>query len=307
MSLNYRKQNMAESFYVTLLSDASMDYHPQNTPSNFINKLARTIDLPENMEVGLAEMSYIKSFDNVYIQKGSLQVFDFLYRYKNGYWGEMFDCDIPEGYYSSASTFADQLNKSISRAVPRIREFHKKIFEYNGVTRKFSYDLRDPYLTIRIKGDLLRLLGAGRGNFSLDQALYIGAEKKDKYSYWSVKSGEEKLRRFKSTETWKGSALSGEMKFGPQMQEVDSFIVYCSIIEQQIVGDTSSEMLRWLPIKGEDGKRQVERFNKTHYVDVRHRHIPSIQISIKNIFDDFIKFQSGVVQIKLHFRKKKAV
>tara|TARA_B110001454_G_scaffold208963_1_gene221992 strand:- start:1965 stop:2819 length:855 start_codon:yes stop_codon:yes gene_type:complete len=284
-----------------------MNHHPRNSQSNFTNKLARTIDLPENMEVGLAEMSYIKSFNNIHIQKGSLQVFDFLYRHETGYWGEMFDCYIPEGYYSSDHVFADALNRSISQSVPRIREFHKKIFEFNDVTRKYSYDLRDPYLTIRIKGDLLRLLGAGKGNFTLDQALYIGAEKKDKYSYWNAKSGEEKLRRLKSTDTWKVSAPSGEMQYVSQMEEVDSFIVYCSIIEQQIVGDTYSEMLRWLPIQGVDGKRSVERFIKPHYVAVRHRHIPSIQISIKDIFDEFVKFQSGVVQVKLHFRRRKAL
>ena len=298
---------MAESFYLTLLSDASMDHYPKNTPSNFTNKLIRTVDLPEDMEVALVEMSYVKTFNNVTIAKGSLQVFDFLYRQKNGYFGEMFDCEIPQGYYSSAKIFAEQLNKSISRCVPRLREFHKDIFDYCDVTRKFSYDSGDPYLTILIKGDLLRLLGAGSGIHIQNETLYIGPGKKSKYVFFDTESGSEVTRRFQLKETWKASLPAAEMQLPSQMQEVDSFIVYCSIIEQQIVGDTFSEMLRWIPIRGDDGKRQVERFIKPHYCSVMNRHIPTIQISIKNIFDEFIKFQLGVVQIKLHFRKKKYV
>lgn len=49
------------SFYITLPSNASMNYHPDNVQSNFTINLPDRLLLDNNYKVGLAEISYNQS------------------------------------------------------------------------------------------------------------------------------------------------------------------------------------------------------------------------------------------------------
>jgi hypothetical protein len=50
------------SFYVTLPSNSSFEYYPENTLNNYTTKLHSTLRLEGNNEVGLVEMSYPKNW-----------------------------------------------------------------------------------------------------------------------------------------------------------------------------------------------------------------------------------------------------
>ena len=52
-------------FYLTLPSDSSMDYFPDNTMTEFRVKLPHTIHLSGDWEVGLAEISYPVNWSNI--------------------------------------------------------------------------------------------------------------------------------------------------------------------------------------------------------------------------------------------------
>lgn len=54
-----------KDFYVTLLSNSSMNYFPANTTSSFTVKLHKNITLGEDWHVGLAEIHYSYNFANV--------------------------------------------------------------------------------------------------------------------------------------------------------------------------------------------------------------------------------------------------
>ena len=49
---------MESEFYVTLPSNSSMEYFPDNKASNFVTKPSRTLQLDGEWEVGLAEKDY---------------------------------------------------------------------------------------------------------------------------------------------------------------------------------------------------------------------------------------------------------
>ena len=53
---------MAKSFYVTLPSNGSMNVHPDNTVTEFRNRLPRPLHLDGDWEVGLANFSYPKTW-----------------------------------------------------------------------------------------------------------------------------------------------------------------------------------------------------------------------------------------------------
>ena len=56
---------MPEPFYITLPSNASKDYYPENKISEFRTKLKNAITLPENWEMGLCELIFPANWDNV--------------------------------------------------------------------------------------------------------------------------------------------------------------------------------------------------------------------------------------------------
>ena len=59
-------------FYLTLPSNSSMDYFPDNTLTHFTTRLPQMIDLDGSWEIGLAEIQYPHSWHN--IKKGEAWV-----------------------------------------------------------------------------------------------------------------------------------------------------------------------------------------------------------------------------------------
>ena len=55
---------MESEFYITLPSNSSMQYFPDNKTSNFVTKLSRTLRLDGEWEVGLAEIDYPHTWYN---------------------------------------------------------------------------------------------------------------------------------------------------------------------------------------------------------------------------------------------------
>ena len=53
-------------FYLTLPSNSSMDYYPDNTLTTYTTKLAQPLELEGSWEVGLAEIQYPRSWYNIY-------------------------------------------------------------------------------------------------------------------------------------------------------------------------------------------------------------------------------------------------
>ena len=56
---------MLEPFYITLPSNSSKEYYPDNKISEYRTKLKRPISLPENWEMGLCELIFPANWDNV--------------------------------------------------------------------------------------------------------------------------------------------------------------------------------------------------------------------------------------------------
>ena len=62
---------MESEFYVTLPSNSSMQYFPDNKTSNLVAKLSRTPQLDGEWEVGLAEIVYPHTWYNIRAGKNS--------------------------------------------------------------------------------------------------------------------------------------------------------------------------------------------------------------------------------------------
>ena len=93
-----------KSFYIHLCSTDSMNTYPNNASNNFVNLLAKPLELNEGFEVGLVEMQFTNNIFNV-TKNSNFALFDFLYEWKSEtedkttYWGRLYDAKVPEGQY----------------------------------------------------------------------------------------------------------------------------------------------------------------------------------------------------------------
>ena len=97
-------RKMESEFYVTLPSNSSMQYFPDNKTSNFVTKLSRTLQLDGEWEVGLAEIDYLHTWYNIGKGKNSLEI------YVPDKWARGFS--IQPGYYEKVQDVIDALRKA---------------------------------------------------------------------------------------------------------------------------------------------------------------------------------------------------
>ena len=95
---------MESEFYVTLPSNSSMQYFPDNKTSNFVTNLSRTPQLDGEWEVGLAEIDYPHTWYNIREGKTSLEI------YVPDKWAQKFS--IQPGYYENVIDVIDALSKA---------------------------------------------------------------------------------------------------------------------------------------------------------------------------------------------------
>jgi hypothetical protein len=100
-----------DHFYVTLPSDSSADYFPNNTIANFTTKLTMPIELKhDDWEVGLVEISYPtgcrKRTRQNTLRRGNVKI------------------DLPVNHYSSMLDLALELSKHYKKASKEWEEFY---------------------------------------------------------------------------------------------------------------------------------------------------------------------------------------
>ena len=66
---------MESEFYVTLPSNSSLQYFPDNKTLNFVTKLSRTLQPEGECEVGLAEIDYPHTWYNIRERKNSVEIY----------------------------------------------------------------------------------------------------------------------------------------------------------------------------------------------------------------------------------------
>ena len=147
---------MSHQFYLTLPSDSSMSYYPNNTIAKYTTKLAYPIELDGDYEMGLAELIYPHSwynFDNkneaIYIEmrrRGDTTI----------------KFTFPSGGYSSEEELMDAFNKHIENLI-RENQLDSLLFkdmqlklEYNKQSRKLVVSYKHPKLSKSTNSSIMK-------------------------------------------------------------------------------------------------------------------------------------------------------
>jgi len=134
---------------MTLPSNSSMDYYPQNTVARYTTKLTNTVELEGDWEVGLTEISFPSTVENVI--EG--------YCYYDVYYGRehLRRIMLPAGHYKRLRGLIDDLNAEHRRQVP-LQSHEPMLVHFVLEEGKIKMNLHSNFV-VQLSPDLANMLG----------------------------------------------------------------------------------------------------------------------------------------------------
>lgn len=256
---------MNNHFYVTLPSDSSANYYPNNTVARFVTKLSERIRLEGDYEMALAEIIYPHSWYNVDNTDG--KYWFAAARKEQSKFGKVF---IPSGYYESGSAFASAVNNLLDVVFDPIDDCNVKVI-YNETIGRFSLTVRSTGSHVFVMSDdLQRYMGFDLSSISVDA-----------HSFSTI-----------AKQTF--DANPG----------LNLMYVYCDVAAHTVVGDTKTPLLRVCNVAGKHGNMVRYTYIQPHYVPVGRREFDTIEIAINNELGKSMPFEYGKSVVTLHFRRR---
>jgi hypothetical protein len=159
---------MSTYFPITLPSNSSLEFYPQNTIARFTTNLPENIQLDGEFEVELAEIIYLHSWYNL----------DNLTRqYWIGVKSEGRDIRqyyIKSGFYADGTVFANELTKQCAKAFSGV-DFTVK-FSFNSITNKFSVETKGTHNALFMSSELQKILGIVIGTTPIGNQVVIATD-----------------------------------------------------------------------------------------------------------------------------------
>lgn len=278
---------MKDQFYLTLPSNSSMNFYPQNTVSNYITHLSRAIQLDGEWEVAVVGVYYPCTFltsgqnTMIYIHAypeedrrkvissiESSKVEGGLSEHENGenlIIPTIHVATVPHGNYASEKEFIDTINKNDT-----LRR-HGRL-QYDEQTKKVRIVTNPSVAQVEISHTL---------------ALQLGFDPSES----DLKTNNTSIR-------------PANLYLGfPSLM-----YIYCDIVDSQFIGDTMAPLLQIVNIDTSNyvyGSNTHVQFFSPHYVSVLKTHFESLEIDLRDGTGNPLTFQFGTSCVKLHFRRKR--
>lgn len=254
-------------FYITLPSDSSVKYYPDNTIAHFTSKLPHRIRLDGDYEVGLAEFIYPYSWFNFNCIDNEMHI-----HFVKTESGEIFAMSsFVSGQFANEVVLAKSLNDKISEVI--ITQTNRKdlraVFQFDEVYRKMK-------LMIRCDGET--------------EAFFMS-------------EGIRKLFNFAHCGPYRSGEYSAENTFGVN-DGSHLMYVYCDVASHMIVGHAKAPLLRVCNTSGKYGDTVRTIFTHPLYLPVSRREIETIEIHINGELGIPIPFEFGKSVVTLHFKRR---
>lgn len=255
-------------FIIDLMSNSSMNIFKNNTTNNYTVLLPKKITLNGEWEVALTEIQIPNNFNNV--TKGNNRVIFEELKPNNWYFVEGKTYELKEKNYLNVQNIVEEINNGFEQIL------HQKIFEYDTKTNKVMINIStDPlarkilYKNIYLENKLALQLGFTPG-----------------------------VNILQYTKSPNPVSINHGL--------FDYVLVYCDIIESQIISDTYAQVLKVFTRKNklDDVTIFSKEFHNLEYVPILKKEFDTIEINLRTITGELMPFIHGISNLKLHFRKK---
>lgn len=278
-----------KDFYVTLLSDSSLDIFPNNKQNSFTVKLDYPIQIDkENWEVAMVEMITPSEVLNITDENNLffLRIFhkQILTELENRTKVRELDCTtdnfcieyelrLTKGNYATPQHLAEEIEATIHNEVG-------KALEKNNCTIRVNYVKSSNRIRVNIsKRNMVSIV------FSHPLAEKLGVN--PRFIAQPIRDEKEAFT------------------YSPDLNtKLNQLYVYSDVASYTFVGDVTAPILRVVPFSRHSTLNFHQEFLNLHYVPVAKSFIDQIHISIKGETGDNIPFITGKTLIKLHFRQR---
>lgn len=263
-----------KEFYLTLLSNSSQEYYPENKTSSFTVHLPNKIELNNNWEVAIVEIHYQYTFFNVTTNNNQINI---EIKTNNEKDNECFTLQIDPGFYDDIEDIVCNVNEIV-----RIHTGQNCI-SLNNTTKRIepvqTSKLNDLNIVPKTMNTVIKLQNR--------LALQLGFPPNDNI--------------MKYTRSEHASSIL--------LGIPDQMFVYCNIIEPQLIGHEYARVLRIIQSQTTEnrmifGQACHQEFSLLHYVPILKKAFETISIDIRDCMGKHMPFQYGTLTIKLHFREK---
>ena len=276
-----------DSFTITLPSNVKND---GNRIGDYRTYLPRRIDLSGDWEFCLKEISYTKSWYNIFedqpigitvIPNMSVTISD--------------EITLQRGFYDKA-TLIHKINKGIEKAVTKTYENYgvsdeqvPPVVGYNAYTNTIEITSGSIVLLGQTKpllplfnSSLCNLLGICNENHGIDYKNHVVT---------AVNDTDGKIFGIQPVDITAG---------------IHTLFVYCNIAEESIVGNSLTRLLKTVTVPPYEsfGDQIVMTHDNPDYVKLSKKNFDMIHINIKDGTGLTVPFQFGRVICTLHFRRK---
>lgn len=259
------------NFYLTLMSNSSLNYYSENKTSGFTVHLPQKIQLTGEWVVALAEMHYPYNFFNVTAGENVIYI---EYNHADISAGSIHPIkyrklQISPGFYKSISHILKAVNIQLSS---HTGGDILSIDELDGRTIvEISNSREKNFKSVTLSPRLSMQLGFTPGDNILN---------------------------------FERSNNVGNIYFGVP----DQMLIYIDIIEPVFVGHEKARVIKIINTGGESsissfGNVRNTEFQRMHYVPVLKKEFEAISVDIRDCTGSYMPFRHGVSTIKLHFKK----
>jgi hypothetical protein len=270
-----------EQFCMILPSNASMEIHANNTISSFVTELSQPVNLVgSGWEVGLTEIV----FPNSQYTIGSDECISLTYVYPSNKAQVICRRYLQEGFYETVVELIEHIRELLADGWESVKGAVASRFgvdpnsivitiEYNSRTNKITVKTTDCSFVLKLSPLLADMLGLQKlTNPSLDMLAL----------------------------QWTGDYV--DLKRGRH-----ALYVYCSLVQDTVVGDKRVPLLRALTMSGDRGTLTRETITAPIYIPLRTLCFNSIEINLRNETGKSPSFTSGHSIVTLHFRRNALV
>ncbi len=257
-----------------LPSNASIEYYPDNKPSNYTVKLGKPVEASD-LECALTEISWPNRLINVREGLNDVKVYRLVK--KKGLLDSLKKTHkIPVGHYSSVGSVVDAVNK---------------VFKKHSVTDgegKQQRVLKATFLRGKNRVEILTKNNYAI-SFGVDVAYLLG--------FKITEMTEEDFGLIKGTRVGENEAST--------TGGFNNIYVYTDMIKEVPVGGVNAPLLRIvnLSLKTNDEGSTSKAYDELYYHPVKSSYVETINIQLRDEIGELVHFASGTVVVTLAFRQ----